>query len=124
MADVEQMYDRLLRALPAAGVGQGDATLLSPRAAWPDNPSGQDFILVQWRSRPDAFALVAVNLAPHRSQCYAPLTVPDLAERNWNMRDLLSDERWERFGSDLQAQGVYLDLPPHGAQLFLFRPVA
>jgi len=123
-AEVQQMYERLLQALPAAGVGQGEATLLTPRAAWPDNPSGQNFLLVQWRARPDEFALVAVNLAPHPSQCYAPVTIPHLGERNWEMADQLGPERWERFGSDLAAQGVYLALPAHGAQLFQFRPLS
>ena len=77
-----------------------------------------------WQSQPDEFALVAVNYAPHRSQCYAPLAVPNLAERNWSMRDLLSDEHYERFGNDLQSQGLYLDLPPFGGQVFLFQPIA
>jgi hypothetical protein len=39
------------------------------------------------------------------------------------MNDLLSDEAYRRFGDDLAAQGLYLDLPAHGAQLFQFRPV-
>jgi hypothetical protein len=123
VAEVQQMYERILTSLPQVGVGQGKATLIGPRPAWPENPTGQNFILVLWQSRPDEFALVAVNLAPHRSQCYAPLALPDLADRNWSMRDLLSDERYERFGSDLQSQGLFLDLPTHGAQLFHFQPV-
>ena len=39
------------------------------------------------------------------------------------MADLLSDEQHERYGDDLEKQGLYLDLPPHGAQLFHFQPV-
>jgi len=66
--------------------------------------------------------LVAVNLAPHRSQCYAPLEIENLADHNWRMKDLLGAELYERFGDDLQKQGLYLDLPPHGAQLFHFVP--
>ncbi len=122
-AEVQQYYERTLAALQEAGVGAGRGALLAPRPAWPDNPSGLNFILVQWQKSSEAFALVAANLAPHRSQCYAPLAVPGLAEHNWSMRDLLGAERWERFGNDLQAQGLYLDLPAHGARLFLFQPV-
>jgi hypothetical protein len=124
VAEIQQLYERILTALPVAGVGQGQATLLAPRPAWAENPSGQDFILVLWQSKPEEFALVAVNLAAHRSQCYAPVAVPNLADRNWGMRDLLSEERHERFGNDLASQGLYLDLPPHGAQLFHFQPTA
>jgi hypothetical protein len=64
-----------------------------------------------------------VNLAPHRTQCYVPLSVPDLAAHNWAMKDLLGTEQYKRSGDDLQNQGLYLDLPAHGAQLFHFEPI-
>jgi len=66
---------------------------------------------------------VVVNLAPHRSQCYAPLSVPGLAEFNWSMCDLLGTEKYVRVGSDLVEQGLYLDLAGHAAQLFHFMPM-
>ena len=50
--------------------------------------------------------------------------VAKLADYNWAMRDRLSSESYERFGADLASQGLYLDLPEHGAQLFHFEPVA
>jgi hypothetical protein len=78
---------------------------------------------VQWQSRAPEFDLVVVNLAPNRSQCYAPLSVEHLAAHNWEMRDLLGQESYKRSGDDLQNQGLYLDLPPHGAQLFHFGPI-
>ena len=66
---------------------------------------------------------MVVNLAGARSQCYVPLSVPELAEHHWTMTDLLGAERYERVGSDIAQQGLYLDLPPYGAQLFRFQPV-
>ena len=63
---------------------------------------------------------MVVNLAGNRSQCFVPLNVPELAEHHWTMTDLLGTERYERVGSDIAQQGLYLDLPPHGAQLFHF----
>ena len=64
-----------------------------------------------------------MNLAPHRSQCYVPVSVPELAGHNWTLRDLLGTETYERFGDDLAHQGLYLDVPGHGAQLFHFEPL-
>jgi hypothetical protein len=122
-AAIAGFYERLLRTLPQTAVGRGEPRILTPRAAWADNPTGQNFILVQWQSAPPEFDLVAVNLAPHRSQCYAPLSAPGLAEHNWRLRDLLGDEVHERYGEDLATQGLYLDLLPHGAQLFHFEPL-
>jgi glycosidase len=122
-AEIANLYDQLLTTLPGSAVGQGRGELLKPRAAWSDNPTAQDFVIVQWQSRAPGFEVVAVNLAPHRSQCYAPLTVQHLAAHNWAMKDMLGQEFYKRSGDDLQNQGLYLDLPPHGAQLFQFEPI-
>ena len=122
-ADIEKLYEQLLATLPTTAVGRGRGDLCKPREAWPDNPTARNFIIVQWQRRTPEFDLVAVNLAPHRSQCYAPLSVEYLAAHNWEMRDLLGQECYQRSGDDLQNQGLYLDLPPHGAQLFRFGPI-
>jgi hypothetical protein len=121
-SEVQQMYDGLLTVLKKTSVGRGRGEVLTPRPAWPENPTGQDFIIVQWASHPPEFDLVVVNLAPHRSQCYVPLTVAGVTERDWTMRDLLGDECHERVGSDLAVKGLYLDSPEHGTQLFHFTP--
>ena len=122
-AEIAGIYDALLTTLLGTAVGQGRGELLKPRAAWPDNATAQNFVIVQWQSRAPEFDLVVVNLAPHRSQCYAPLTLQHLTAHNWAMKDLLGQESHQRFGDDLQNQGLYLDLPAHGAQLFHFEPV-
>jgi len=123
-SDLQKMYEVILTTLPATAVGRGQGQLLSPRAAWPGNPSGQNFMAAQWQVRPPEFDVVVVNLAPHPSQCYAPFNAPGLAGFNWSMRDLLGADTYVRVGSDLAEQGLYLDLPAHGAQLFHFTPVS
>jgi hypothetical protein len=120
--EIETMYEQLLRALQGTAVGQGGGRLLQPRAAGADNPTWQNFVLVQWQGQAPEFDLVAVNLAPHRSQCYAPLTAGGGSASNWALRDVLGEERYERRGDELERQGLYLDLPAHGTQLFHFRP--
>jgi len=96
---------------------------LKPRSAWPDNPTAQNLIVVQWKLQPGCFDLIAVNLASHRGQCFVSPNVERLAERNWQMKDLLGQEKYERSGDDLQKRGLYLDLAEHGAQVFHFEPV-
>ncbi len=120
--EIRRLYETLLTTLRTTAVGRGRGELLAPRPAWPGNPTWQNFIVSQWQQQPEAFEVVVANLAAHRSQCYVPLTVPRLAEFNWSMRDLLGTEAYERVGGDLAAQGLYLDLAPHGAQLFHFVP--
>lgn len=122
--EIAAFYEQVLRAVRETAVGRGQGELLPTRSAWPGNASEQDIGVVQWQETPKAFDLVVVNLAPHRSQCYVSLTVPGLSEHNWYMRDLLGSESYQRFGDDLQSQGLYLDLVPHAAQLFHFSPVS
>jgi hypothetical protein len=123
-SEVAKIYEQLLATMKQSAVGQGAGQLLAPRQAWPDNPTGQDFVLVFWPATSPAFELVVVNLAAHRSQCYVPLPVEGLPEHHWSVRDLLGPERYTRVGSDLAQQGFYLDLPPRGAQLFRFEPAS
>jgi glycosidase len=122
-AEVQTLYDQLLDTLAKSAVGRGEGKVLSVHPAWPDNCTCANFVVVQWQAQPPSFDLVAVNLAPQPSQCYAPLEAPDLAKFNWRMQDLLGTERYERYGDDLQNQGLYLDVPAHGAQLFHFDPL-
>jgi hypothetical protein len=121
-AEIKAAYEKLLAQLPQTFVGQGQGEILAPRAAWDGNPTAQNFIVVLWRGAGLEFDVVVVNLAAHRSQCYVSLNVPNLTERDWALRDWLSAERYERVGSDLAGQGLYLDLPAHGAQIFRFAP--
>jgi len=120
---IAEHYEKLLTTLRESFVGRGEWKILQPRAAWDGNPTAQCFVLVQWQSKPDEFDLVVVNLAPHQSQCYAPLDIAKLAGFNWRMRDRLGDEAYERAGKDLAERGLFLDVPPHAAQLFHFKPV-
>jgi hypothetical protein len=124
--EIEELYSDLLLTLPRTAVGRGESKLLAPRKAWEENPTAENFILVQWQANDGGtadFDLVVVNLAPRRSQCYAPLTIANLASFDWMMRDLLSMERHVRSGPDLERRGLYLDLPARGAQLFQFEPL-
>jgi len=123
-AEVKVAYEKLLASLKQSVVGQGRGEILAPRPAWDGNPTHQNFIAVQWQANGPTFDLVVVNLAWHASQCYVPLSIAGLAERHWTLRDLLRDQRYERVGSDLAQQGLYLDLPGSGAQIFRFTPQA
>ncbi|HOX59884.1 MAG TPA: alpha-amylase family glycosyl hydrolase [Candidatus Paceibacterota bacterium] len=121
---VQKIYRKLSEVLPGTAVGQGRGLLCRPHAAWAGNPTAANFVIVQWQRRAPEFDLVVVNLAPHSSQCYVPLTVEHLTAHNWTMKDLLGTEQYKRSGDDFQSQGLYLDLPAHGAQLFHFAPAS
>ncbi|MBI3853413.1 MAG: alpha-amylase [Verrucomicrobia bacterium] len=121
--DIAAFYERLLQVLKTTSVGKGRGVMLNPSPAWTGNPTAQYFVIVQWQSAPPEFDLVVVNLAPHPSQCYAPLRIAGLADRNWQLTNLLGDEQYQRSGDDLARAGLYLDVPAQGAQLFHFQPI-
>jgi hypothetical protein len=120
--EIESLYLKLLATLKGTAVGQGERKILAPRPAWPGNSTAQNFVVVEWQTQSGDCDLVVVNLAAHRSQCYVTLTAANLSRHNWEMRDLIGEEIYHRSGDDLQEQGLYLDLPAHGAQLFRFKP--
>jgi len=122
--EIGAMYEQLLTVLRDTAVGQGAGQLLRPLPAWRTNPTAQNFVIVRWQAKPPEFDLVVVNLAPHHSQCYVRLNAAGLASHDWVLRDLLSTEQHERPGAELDNQGLYLDLPAHGAQLFHVEPRA
>jgi hypothetical protein len=120
--EITRLYQELFAALKTGAVGGGEGRLLRPRPAWADNHSAENFVLIQWQMRAPEFDLVVVNLSPQRSQCYAPLSAGELSKHDWILKDLFGEERYERFGNDLQTKGLYLDVPPYAAQLFHFQP--
>jgi hypothetical protein len=121
-AGILALYEGLLTAIKDSAVGSGEGKVLRPETAWEGNPTAQNFVVVQWAKSPNEFELVVVNLASHRGQCRVQLSVPALAEHDWEMRDLLSGEIFQRNGSELTRAGLFLDLAGNGAQLFRFTP--
>jgi glycosidase len=117
------IYEALLGVLPETAVGAGDCALVDASAAWEGNPTHGAFTLLQWQ-RPDdagAFDLVVINHSEQRAQCFARLTARGLAGGSWQLTDRLGHERYERAGDELATRGLFLDVPPHAAQLFAFR---
>jgi hypothetical protein len=71
-----------------------------------------------WHGPGDERLVVTVNYAPNQSQCYVRLPFTDLGHRRWRFADVLGTAAYEREGDDLQAHGLYLDVPPWQAHVF------
>lgn len=117
-AAILNFYARLLSVLRLPVLREGDWSLLDCHEAWNGNPSAQQFIAWCWQLPGEPAVCVAVNYAPQQGQCYVRLPWPELAGRDWRLRDLLSDAVYERPGDDLLSRGLYLDLPPWGHHVF------
>ena len=112
-------YERLLRALSEPVFHQGAWRLLEPRAAG-TGEAYRAFIAHQW-TLGDARRLVVVNYSANQAQCFVPLEWPQLPGSSWQLRDLLGAASYQRWGDDLQAPGLYLDMPPYSYHLFDIR---
>ncbi|MGA7415537.1 MAG: alpha-amylase family glycosyl hydrolase [Bryobacteraceae bacterium] len=110
-------YTRLLECLKLDS-WPDDWTLLEAAPAWDGNWTNNCFLCFGWSSNGELEALAAVNFSDHRSQCYVKLPFPALCEHGITLRDLLSDARYQRSGSELFSSGLYLDMPNWQFHLF------
>ncbi|GAA2706450.1 alpha-amylase [Actinoplanes palleronii] len=108
-AGLRDFHRTLLRV--AASVRRGEWRLLGTEG-WPDNQTHQDLLAWSWSGH-----LVVINLSDHPSQGRVELARPDLAGRAWRLTDLLDGRVFERSGSDLAENGLYVDLPPWGTHV-------
>lgn len=109
-AELEDFYRRLLDVLKRPLVREGEWRLVDCKAAWEGNGTWGDFIAFEWRHR-DERLLVAVNFAPHASQCF--VSVSEIAPEEgtvYRFSDCMSAARYDREASDLATRGLYLDV--------------
>ncbi|MER5252227.1 alpha-amylase [Streptomyces sp. NPDC002855] len=108
-------HERLLSAVHRSAMRTGRWQLLESDG-WPDNDSGRALIASCWSGEAGRF-LTVVNLSEHRAQARVRLPWGELTEGSWELCGLLDAERYERPGTELVADGLYVDLPPWGTHL-------
>jgi hypothetical protein len=116
--DLRAFYGRLLRAVAESGLRTGEWRLCEC-SGWPDNDSYRGLVAWCW-SNPGSRHLVVVNLsgAPATARVHLPWT--DLAGRSWMLEDRLGEQRFERAGDELAAQGLYVALDPWASHFLAF----
>ena len=107
--DLRAFYEKLLAAVKDSGL-RGSEWQLCERTGWPDNSSYLNLVAWCW-SQDEVRYVVIVNLSEYPSQARVQLPWNDLAGRAWQLKDVLSGALFERDGSELQLQGLYVDLP-------------
>ncbi|HEX4164235.1 MAG TPA: alpha-amylase family glycosyl hydrolase [Bryobacteraceae bacterium] len=119
--DLQSFYLKLLQILQDQVVS-GDWLPLHTVPAWQGNPSDQSFVTFGWFNKNRVDAILAVNYADHRSQCYVLFPARSLAaSENVILENLLGPEHYERSSEELQRKGFYMDVDAWSTQLFAFR---
>jgi glycosidase len=111
-------YDRLLSVFRRRVFRDGHWQLLNCVQAWDGNPTWDGFLAWTWKGPRAERAIVTVNYAATRGQCYVRLPFDDLVGRLVRLNDLMGPDRYERPGNVLAAQGLYLDIPAWAYHVF------
>jgi glycosidase len=111
-------YVSILGCLKRPEVHSGTWRLWPCRPAWDGNGTWDQFVVFSWEAGDDQRLLVVVNYGPSQGQCYVTLDMPELAGRQYQLRDLMSEACYEREGNELAGNGLYLDLPAWGYHIF------
>jgi hypothetical protein len=114
--EVRRFYDRLLTVLKSATVRDGQWQLLECLPAWDGNWTSDCSLAWLWTGETGDRRLVSVNYAGNQSQCYVRL--PAQGAGVVGFTDLIGTFAFDRDGHDLDARGLYLDMPPWGYHVF------
>jgi Alpha amylase, catalytic domain len=109
-AHLHAFYVRLLRAIADARLRTGDWQLCDA-TGWADNESATQLIAYCW-SAGAARTLVVVNYAQAPAEARVHLPWSDLAGRDWQLNDRMSEARFIRGGDEMASQGLYVALDP------------
>ena len=117
-AALAEFYSRLLAALRHPPATNGTWQLMQCLPASEGNWTYDCFIAHFWEYAPAERLAVAVNFSDHQSQARLrlPFATPD--DEIHCFKDLLDDTIYERKGSELTTNGLYLDLPAWGVHIF------
>jgi hypothetical protein len=110
--ELQAFYQKLLRASNTPAFKEGEWQLCD-RSGWPDNQSYLNLVAWCWRKGEERF-LIVVNLSGHTSQGRVRLPWHELAGRSWRLTDALTGEVYERNGTEMLDDGLYVGLPGWG----------
>jgi hypothetical protein len=116
--EIETFYDAILTVLRNPILQNGVWQSLDCLPAWDGNGSWDAFVAHSWQGPSGERMLIAVNYAPHASQCYIPLPFPEVKSRSVLLKDSFSSACYTREGGDLLARGLYLDVDPWSYHIF------
>jgi hypothetical protein len=108
--DLRVFYKGLLKVIRRPAFKQGEWSLCE-RSGWPDNTSCRNLVAWCWQKGEERY-LVVINLSHTRSQGAIQPPWTDLKGRTCLLVDVINREHYERDGTEMLDQGLYVDLEP------------
>jgi hypothetical protein len=115
---LQKFYSELLSIMKDSVFCDGWWELLECGPAWAGNDTWDSFLAFAWEDTLGSRSLVAVNYSPDPGQCFVWLPFSDFACKSVRFTDLMSPAVYDRDGSELLSQGLYLDLQAWGYNVF------
>jgi hypothetical protein len=116
-SDVQAFYGRLMECLKRRDLRVGRWRLLDCKPAWDGNPTWWFYLAFAWEGDVQT-SVIAVNYGPNRGQCRIRLPFTNLTGKKVSLIDLMGLSSYERDGNDLAANGLFIDLPGWGYNVF------
>jgi hypothetical protein len=114
--DLTAFYRHLLQETHR-DVFRGGEWRLCESSGWPDNQSCQNILTWCWRRNNERY-LVVINFHNQAAQGRVRVPWDELREKEWRLSDVLSDETYDRSGSEMREAGLYVDLAPWKFNIF------
>ena len=120
--EIQAFYTRLLQVLKTrTAFREGSWSQIHPQAAWPGNLSSDGFVAFAWSGNDGGRYAVVVNYAGNQGQCRLPLPFPEMRDRQVRLTDLIGDEVYDRDGTDMLDNGLFIDHGPWHFNVFELR---
>ncbi|MGD9971690.1 MAG: alpha-amylase family glycosyl hydrolase [Desulfatirhabdiaceae bacterium] len=116
--ELAAFYQKLLEALRRGNFLQG-VWRLCEQTGWPDNGTGVNLVSWFWRNGPSR-CLVVVNLSDSPSQALIRIPRDDGIGKTCHLKDVFTDDIYERDGEEICSRGLYVDLPAWGYHFLEF----
>ncbi|MBC5773658.1 alpha-amylase [Pontibacter sp. KCTC 32443] len=114
--DLLAFYGRLLKGVNHDVFRNGEWRLCE-RSGWPDNQSYLRLLTWCWVKGEERF-LVVINFSQETAQALVHMPWEELGEKKWRLKDVLSEETYDRSGSELLNSGLFVNLEAWKCNLF------
>jgi hypothetical protein len=91
---------------------------IQPQPAWVGNWTADGFVAYAWAGEDGSRRVVVVDYAGNQGQCSLQLPFPELRGRQVYLSDVMGTEMYDRDGSDLVDNGLYIDHAPRRFNVF------
>lgn len=108
--DLALFYRRLLQET-SREVFRNGAWGLCERNGWPDNSSYMNILTWCWKKEEER-CLIVINFSDKSSQARVKVPWVELRGKEWQLKDVMSNDSYLRSGSEMQEAGLFVDLGP------------